>query len=75
MFDNVAQAEDYRYDSRSNLVAKADAVGPVNTRSFNRRGLGSSSSVTINDFGNVTRTRYDGIGRTLETEAVRNDGP
>jgi YD repeat-containing protein len=67
--DNLGQASDYRYDSRSNLISAADSVGPVNTRSINRRGLGISASVTINDFGNVTRTRYDGISRTFETEA------
>lgn len=70
----TAQAEDYRYDSRSNLVAKSDAVGPMNTRTFNRRGLGSTASVTLNDFGNVTRTYYDGINRTLQTEAALTSG-
>lgn len=69
-FDNRGQATDYRYDSRDNLVATADAVGPVNVRSVNRRGLGSNASVTINDFGNVIRKRYDGINRLLESEAI-----
>jgi len=68
--DNRGQAIDYRYDSRDNPVTLADAVGSVNTRSFNRRGLGSSDPVIINDFGNVTRNRYDGVNRLLETEAV-----
>ncbi|MBI1927157.1 RHS repeat protein, partial [Candidatus Poribacteria bacterium] len=68
--DNVGQTEDYRYDSRSNLVARADAVGPITGRTINRRGLGSTASVSVNDLGNVTRTRYDGLSRTLETEAI-----
>lgn len=70
MVDNLGQAEDYRYDSRGNLVAQADAVGPVAARTVNRRGLGSTAAVTINNFGNVTRTFYDGINRTLQTEAL-----
>ncbi len=68
--DNIGQTEDYRYDSRSNLVARADAVGPITGRTINRRGLGSTDSVSVNDFGNVTRTRYDGLSRTLEMEAI-----
>ena len=46
--------------------ACADAQGPVNSRAFNRRGLGSTSSVTINDYGNVTRYLFDGQNRKLE---------
>ena len=78
--DNRGQALDYRYDSRDNLVAMADAMGPVTSqRRINRRGLGSSAAVTINDFGNVTRSRYDGANRLLETEVAltasgRGDG-
>jgi RHS repeat-associated protein len=68
--DNAGQTTDYHYDSRGNLVARADAVGPVTTRTINRRGLGSTASILVNDFGNVTRTRYDGISRTLETETM-----
>ena len=66
-FDNLGQTTDRRYDSRSNLKASADPVGPVNSRSFARRGLGSTASVTINDFGNIERRKYDGINRHLET--------
>jgi len=69
--DNLGQATDRRYDSRGNLVAQADAVGASPTgRSINRRGLGSTASVNINDFGNVTRNRFDGISRKLEEEAI-----
>jgi RHS repeat-associated protein len=68
--DSLGQTEDYRYDSRDNQVAKADAVGPVSTRTVNRRGLGSTVEVLVNDFGNVTRMRYDGIGREVENETL-----
>ncbi|MCI0545307.1 MAG: hypothetical protein L0Z49_12835, partial [Actinobacteria bacterium] len=66
--DHLGQTTDLRYDSRSNQVATADAVGPVNSRTVNRRGLGSTAAVTVNDFGNVTRSTYDGVSRLLETE-------
>ena len=68
LFDNLGQAADLRYDSRGNNVATADAVGPASSRSFNRRGLGSTASVPVNDFGNVMRSTFDGRSRLLETE-------
>ena len=68
--DNLGQAMDYRYDSRGNLTARADAAGPVTGRSISRRGLGSAAPVTVNDFGNVARQFYDGIGRLLMSQAV-----
>jgi RHS repeat-associated protein len=67
-FDNLGHAVDLRYDSRGNRVAAADAVGTVTSRSFSRRGLGSNSAVTINNYGNVSRRTYDGVSRLLETE-------
>jgi len=67
-FDNLGLTMDLRYDSRGNQVATADAVGPVSSRAFNRRGLGSSSTVTINSYGNVTRSTYDGLSRVLESD-------
>jgi RHS repeat-associated protein len=90
--DNLGQTHDFRYDSRDNLVATADAVGPLvssprypydpsgipltppmgplGPRTIDRRGLGSTATVIVNGFGNVTRTRYDGLGRKLETETM-----
>jgi YD repeat-containing protein len=68
--DNLGQATDFRYDSRGNLVARADANGPLNSRSINRRGLGPTNPVTINDFGNVTLNYFDGINRQLETDTL-----
>ena len=67
--DNIGNATYMRYDSMNRLVAQADAAGPTNG-TINRRGLGSSASVTINDFGNVTRTFYDGLGRTVESQTL-----
>src|SRR5262249_32842841 len=68
--DNLGQTMDYRYDSRGNLVAAADAVGPVTTRTVNRRGLGSTDAVRVNDFGNVTLYTYDGLGRQLQVDTL-----
>jgi YD repeat-containing protein len=72
--DNLGHTEDYRYDSRGNLVASADARGPLTTRTIQRRGLGSAATVTVNDYGNVTLTYVDGIGRTLETQQLLASG-
>src|SRR5262249_51267110 len=70
MFDNLGQAQDYRYDSRGNRVARADAVGQGTPRALPRRGLGTTEAVAVNDFGNVTRTSYDGAGRMVQTETL-----
>lgn len=72
MVDPIGQTEEYRYDSRNNLVAKADAVGLVSGRNIPRRGLCADDQTEHprNTFGNVTRTFYDGINRTLKTEAL-----
>jgi RHS repeat-associated protein len=69
-FNNVGQAQDIRYDSRGHRIANADPLGPVSSRSFNRRGLGSTAAVTLNSYGNVTRKYVDGLGRILEVEAL-----
>ena len=70
--DNVGQAMFYRYDSRNNLVAMADAQGPVTGATIDRRAfsLGTLTVNAINDFGNVTRYFYDGINRKLRDEQV-----
>ena len=70
--DNIGQTTDFRYDSRNNLVAVADAQGPVTGASINRRAFGGGALTVnaINDFGNVTRTFYDGINRKLEQERI-----
>lgn len=73
VMDSRGHADDYRYDSRGNLAARADAVGPVpmmGARMLPRRGLGSTANVTVNDFGNVTRRYYDGLSRLVESETL-----
>ncbi|MEA5536936.1 RHS repeat-associated core domain-containing protein [Crocosphaera sp. XPORK-15E] len=70
--DNIGQAMFYRYDSRSNLVAMADAQGTVTGNSINRREFanGALTVNNINDFGNVTQYFYDGISRKLREEQI-----
>ncbi len=62
----------YRYDSRDNLVAMADAQGPVSGETIDRRAfsLGALTVNMINDFGNVTRYFYDGISRKVRSEQI-----
>lgn len=73
--DNIGQTTDYRYDSRNNLVAMADANGPTElfakTRQIHRRGLGSTDAIEdTNYFGNVTFYSNDGIDRRTMTERL-----
>ncbi|MGQ0444903.1 MAG: RHS repeat domain-containing protein, partial [Beijerinckiaceae bacterium] len=73
--DNIGQTMDYRYDSRDNPVAMADAQGPLSGASIARRAFtgGALTVNTINDFGNVTRYFYDGINRKIQEDAVLTD--
>ncbi len=70
--DNIGESTAYRYDSRDNLVAVADAQGPVTGAAITRRAFtgGALTVDAINDFGNVTRYFYDGIGRRKFDEVV-----
>lgn len=70
--DNVGQTHFFRYDSRSNMVTKADAQGPMNGEEILRRffALGDLTVNAINGFGNVTRYSYDGISRHLTEEKI-----
>ena len=69
--DNLGQATSYRYDSRDNLVAMADAKGPaggtITRRAFSN---GPLTVNTINGFGNVTLYHYDGINRQTRKEMI-----
>ena len=70
--DNIGQAMFYRYDSRDNLVAMADAQGPLIGETIDRRAF-SGGALTVNDineFGNVTRYFYDGINRQVREERI-----
>ncbi len=73
--DNIGQAMFYRYDSRDNLVAMADALGPVTGETIDRRAFadGALTVNAINDFGNVTRYFYDGINRKVREEQTLID--
>jgi RHS repeat-associated protein len=69
--DNLGHTSDYRYDSRGNLVAMADAQGPL-TGSITRRAFpdGPLTVDAINGYGNVTRYYYDGIDRKVREEQI-----
>ena len=69
--DNLGQTFDYRYDSRNNIVAIADAQGPSGPAITRRMFSGGVLTVnTTNGFGNVTRYTYDGINRQTQKERI-----
>ncbi len=74
--DNLGQTDNYRYDSRDNLVAMADAQGPMAGRVVIRRAFSDGPTVVpVNSFGNVMRYAYDGINRmTLEESVLTSSG-
>ena len=85
--DNLGQTMFYRYDSRDNMVAMADAQGPLTGATIERRAFDACTVPacknqtvnSINDFGNVTRYFYDGISRQTRqeiilTESAEGDG-
>jgi RHS repeat-associated protein len=69
--DNLGETTYYRYDSRNNLVAMADANGPAGP-SITRRAFanGAETVNTTNLFGNVTLYFYDGLDRKVREEQV-----
>ena len=70
--DNQGETTDYRYDSRDNLVAMADAQGPVTGQMIARRAFpdGPRTVDAINGFGNVTLYFYDGQDRQTRIEQI-----
>ena len=79
--DNLGETTSYRYDSRGDLVATADADGPVNGPTISRRAFsgGALTVNTTNGYGNVTVYDYDGLSRRVREEQVltasgRGDG-
>jgi RHS repeat-associated protein len=70
--DNLGESTYYRYDSRGNLVAEADADGPASSTPIMRREFtgGSETVNTTNLFGNVTIYYYDGLDRQVREEQI-----
>ena len=70
--DNLGGAFEYRYDSRDNLVATADARGPLTGAAIERRAFaeGLLTVDAINAPGNVTLYTYDGQSRLVREETV-----
>jgi YD repeat-containing protein len=70
--DNLGQTTYYRYDSRGNLVATADAQGPMLGATITRRAFpdGPLTVDSINSYGNVTRYFYDGLDRKVREEQI-----
>jgi RHS repeat-associated protein len=68
--DNLGQTTYDRYDSRDNLVATADADGPLTGGTIARRAFpdGPRTVDAINGAGNVTQYFYDGIDRKVRDE-------
>ncbi len=69
--DNLGETTYYRYDSRNNLVATADADGPAGP-TITRRAFtdGALTVNTTNLFGNVTLYFYDGLDRQVSEEQI-----
>jgi len=70
--DNLGQTFEYRYDSRNNRVATADAQGPLCGATLSRRAFagGALTVNAINDPGNVTLYFYDGQSRLVREETI-----
>ena len=69
--DNIGQATDYSYDSRNNLVAMADALGPEGPATARRAFKGGAlTENTTNLFGNVTLYSHDGLNRRTRQEVI-----
>ena len=69
--DNLGETTYYRYDSRNNLVAMADADGPAGPTITRRAFTGGALTVdTTNLFGNVTLYFYDGLDRKVMEEQI-----
>ncbi len=69
--DNLGETTYYRYDSRDNLVATADADGPAGPTIARREFTNGALTVnTTNLFGNVTLYYYDGLDRKVREEQI-----
>ena len=69
--DNLGETTYYRYDSRNNLVAQADADGPAGPTIARRAFTGGAlTDNATNLFGNVTLYDYDGLDRQVREEQI-----
>jgi RHS repeat-associated protein len=70
--DNLGQTTYYQYDSRDNLVAMADANGPLTGATITRRAFpdGPKTVDAINSPGNVTLYFYDGMDRQTRQQQI-----
>jgi RHS repeat-associated protein len=69
--DNLGETTYYRYDSRNNLVAEADASGPPGPAISRRAYLpGPNTNNATNLPGNVTLCYYDGLDRQVRQEQI-----
>jgi RHS repeat-associated protein len=70
--DNLGGTFEYRYDSRNNLVAMADAQGPLSSATVERRAFagGTLTASALNGPGNVTLRFYDGQSRLVREETI-----
>jgi len=70
--DNIGQTHYFRYDSRNNTVAMADAQGPVMGSTITRRSFPNRAFTVngINEPGNVILYAYDGINRPLSEDRI-----
>ena len=70
--DNLGGTFEYRYDSRNNLVATADAQGPLSGATVARRAFagGALTVNALNGPGNVTLNYYDGQSRLIRQETI-----
>lgn len=70
--NNLGQTWHMRYDSRDNLMAIADAQGPLRQEALRRRAFvdGELTINTVNEPGNVKLIQYDGINRRLSEDRI-----
>jgi len=69
-FNQASQAKDYRFDSRGNMVAMADAKGAHSQGRLLHRRSGDRDSFWCNDFGNVTQYFYDALNRRIREDKI-----
>ncbi len=59
--DNIGRTDRFGYDSRDNLINRSDAVASLSSQSINER--------QVNNPGNTTTIKVDGLGRVVKEES------